>query len=450
MLGTMKIPEAVAAAPQAPHLGFRVKEVGYYADWRLTKPLSGTVKPGTTIFTKVVFSEPVRFKSADDNSARPILYYRIDKKRFRYRITKHGASGEDFVSGDAKPRGGGTDDYICKFTIPEDATDRFRAEIGRLNANKEGVLLPAFYTHKEQLQIGLPEETPPKAEDPEPVVEPLTITSITHYPDNSDEVIPEGASVDERTTITTKIVFSMPVRANSVVISYPKGSSTKHLYQSTGVHWRGSYQISADGTTVRSKLVAAEETFSLTVERAASLDGNTLKQPVAAPELSVVPKIRAIAPPPPWDPATSEPQEPAVVKPTVIRSGGFTNAAIEEYRALHAMAYEVYEMRGNTSDPNLRARPDLLWHFGVGIKITVHELVHLDVIYRNQHPGVTEDQRTKMQIATQMEYLRIKLAHPDSTAEETLEIYTASVKDGTVDRIRTDLLDEEWGLFFIK
>ena len=440
MLGTMKIPEAVAAAPQAPHLGFRVKEVGYYTDWRLTKPLSGTVKPGTTIFTKVVFSEPVQFKPADDNSDRPILYYRIDKKRFRYRITKHGASGEDFVSGDAKPRGGGTDDYICKFTSPEDATDRFRAEIGRLNANKDGVTLPAFYTHKEQLQIGLP-ETPPKVEDPDPAIEPLMITSITHYRDDSDEPIPEDGSVEANTTIITDIVFSMPVRANSIVISYPAKSGTKRLYHTTGVHWRGSYQISANGTTVRSKLVASEETFSLTIERAASLEGNVLKQAVTAPELSVVPGMRSVVPVPP-EPAVSKPQEPAVVKPalpepqerttikpTVMRSGGFTNAAIEEYRALHAMVHRVREMRKNTQDPHLRAHRDLLWHFVTGVTITAHERVQLDVIYRNQRPGATEDQRIKTGTARRMEYLRIKLAHPDSTAEETLEIYTASVKD---------------------
>ena len=45
-----------------------VKEVAYYKDWQLTKSLSGPVRPGTTFFIKVVFSEPMTFKAADNNT----------------------------------------------------------------------------------------------------------------------------------------------------------------------------------------------------------------------------------------------------------------------------------------------------------------------------------------------------------------------------------------------
>ena len=74
-LGVLKMPEVIPAAPSAPQTGFYVKEVGYYADWKLTKALTGTVEPGTKVFVKIVFSEPTRFVPADDDSARPILYY---------------------------------------------------------------------------------------------------------------------------------------------------------------------------------------------------------------------------------------------------------------------------------------------------------------------------------------------------------------------------------------
>ena len=113
-LAAERIPlTAVPAAPTAPDAGIPfVKEVGYYSDWKLTKPISTPIKPGATIFTKVVFSEPMRFKPADDTSARPILYYRLNGKLNRFHIAKHSAGGKNFVSGDAKPLGGGTDDYI--------------------------------------------------------------------------------------------------------------------------------------------------------------------------------------------------------------------------------------------------------------------------------------------------------------------------------------------------
>lgn len=456
LLGTMKMPETVAAAPQAPNVGFHIKEVGYYADWRLTKPLSGTVKPGTTVFTKVVFSEPVQFKAADDDSARPILYYRIDTERIRYRIAKHGAGGEDFVSGDAKPWDSGTDDYICKFTIPEDATDRFRIEIGKLNTNKDGVTLPVFYAHKEQLHIGLPEEpvVSPKAEDPEPVtVDPLTVVSITHYRDGSNEPIPEGASVDAGTTITTEIVFSESVRANSVVISYPFNLSTKNFYQSTGVHWRGSYQISTDGTTVRSKLIASEEVFSLTVERAASLDGNVLKQAVTVPELQVVPRVVSVVPVPPWEPATSEPEEvivPIPQKPVLpepqepIPQMSVIPDNVEK-KAMR-IAKKVSSARAKVAAKGSRERYVNFsedWSMALDViadEERVPELSRdliLDLYYiyldNSPHPMVDYVSKNKRYAPSLvLAYFRLRFLNPRSTQEAILEMFKADVRNGTI------------------
>ena len=103
-----KIPPltGVPAAPQAPPTDGTpaVTSVSYYADWRLTQPITDTASPGTTFFTKIVFSEPMIFNAADDKTARPILYYQIDGERTRYRIAARGANGENFQSGDAKPQ----------------------------------------------------------------------------------------------------------------------------------------------------------------------------------------------------------------------------------------------------------------------------------------------------------------------------------------------------------
>ena len=235
-----KVPNTAPAAPmvQVPEGTPTVQAVGYYNDWQLTEQLSGTVAPGTTFFVKVVFSEAMKFQAADDNTARPILYYRLGRQeQVRFRIAAHGASGEDFVSGDAKPLGGGTDDYIGKYTVPADATEKFRVEIGRFNADLEGNNLPAYYTHTEQLQLGQPavaEVTGATAEpaavvQTETLVEPAEVVQTETIP---PRVVEAGfyrdprltqpitdASVSPGISIYTKVVFSEPMQHRASIIS---------------------------------------------------------------------------------------------------------------------------------------------------------------------------------------------------------------------------------------
>ena len=79
------------AAPQAPQgVGAPfVKSVGHYQDWQLTQLIDTAVEPGMTIYTKIVFSEPMELRVADDDSARPVLYCQVGEERIRYRIARH-------------------------------------------------------------------------------------------------------------------------------------------------------------------------------------------------------------------------------------------------------------------------------------------------------------------------------------------------------------------------
>ena len=156
ILGETKRPEVTAAAPQAPGVGVPfVKKVRYYADWKLTKEVASVVAPGTTLFVKVVFSEPMQHIAADDKKARPILYYKVDNTLTRFRVAQHRARGADFVSGDAKPLGNGTDDYICKVKVPDNGV--FTIAVGKKSVDQQGKTLAAFYTHKEKLLVRLVE-----------------------------------------------------------------------------------------------------------------------------------------------------------------------------------------------------------------------------------------------------------------------------------------------------
>ena len=184
---------AAPAAPQTPQAGGApfVKSVGYYQDWQLTQPIHTTVEPGTTLYTKIVFSEPMKLKVAADQTARPILYYRVGNRNIRYRMAKHGAGGADFVSGDAKPLRGGTDDYICKYTIPEGTTGEFRALVGKLSADLSGNTMENFYTHSVRLTIGKRAVAPgvgtggTAPNPPQPTVEPETLPElqVVYMPD---------------------------------------------------------------------------------------------------------------------------------------------------------------------------------------------------------------------------------------------------------------------------
>ena len=174
-----------------------VKEVAYYKDWKLTKPLSGTVGPGTTFFIKVVFSEPMRFKAADNNTARPILYYRLNGKLIRFRIAKHGAGGKDFVSGDGKPWHNGVDDYICKYTVPVDVMGEFAFAVGKRNTDRDGNTLAGFYTHKERLDLGQAAEVPSPAEITPPTVASINAAQEPQQPVAVDNMPLHGVNIPD-------------------------------------------------------------------------------------------------------------------------------------------------------------------------------------------------------------------------------------------------------------
>ena len=198
-LGEMKTPEAVAAAPQAANAGVPfVKEVNHYNDWKLTKEVD-TVTVGDTIYTKVVFSEPMKHVAADNKDAHPILYYKVGKNLTRFHITEHGSKGDDFVSGDAKPEGKGTHTFVCKYVTQMDDAGTFTFSVGKLSADVDGTTLSAFYTHKEKVQIREPDTTPP------------FVRSVTYWHD-AHLTQPITDTVYGGENIYTKIVFSEEVK----------------------------------------------------------------------------------------------------------------------------------------------------------------------------------------------------------------------------------------------
>ena len=144
-----------------------ILEVAWYRDWQMTQSLTAdsVVHPGDTVYTVVVFSEPVIHTVADDDTARPALSIVVDGMEEQYAMLPHGVR---FQSGDAKPLQGGTDDYLCKYTIPAGIVGTPALRIGSTTTDIAG---NAAETSVHTAPFTIPE---PEPEPPEPHVNDFT------------------------------------------------------------------------------------------------------------------------------------------------------------------------------------------------------------------------------------------------------------------------------------
>lgn len=135
-------------------------EVAWYRDWQMTQSLTAdsVVHPGDTIYTTVVFSEPVKHTVADDDTARPALSIVVDGMEEQYAMLPHGVR---FQSGEAKPLQGGTDDYLCKYTIPTGIVGTLALRIGSTTTDIAGNAAETS-VHTAPFTITEPEPEPPE------------------------------------------------------------------------------------------------------------------------------------------------------------------------------------------------------------------------------------------------------------------------------------------------
>ena len=272
-VGEMKTTmDAAPAAPSVPTDGTPfVKSVGYYSDWQLTEQLAdgAEVPVGTLVYIHIQFSEPMAHRNTDNEEqkvARPILYYWVNSELIRFRVMPHGSQGDDFVSGDAKPKGGGTDDYVCKYrVVKEHEGSQFWVRVGKWSVDIEGNTLADSYTHKEKLRLGEREsrETQPKQpeptvveekkepkpsekEEPEPIeVSYYTDRNFTEPIDNLEDGI--YAEISPGDTVYTKVVFSGTV---PVVVADDGTAKPAIFYRVEGIDRQ--YHINASNENLKS------------------------------------------------------------------------------------------------------------------------------------------------------------------------------------------------------
>ena len=124
---------------------------GYYSDAALSSALTGAVKGGTSVYTKVTFSEDMKHVKDDGTDARPELFRRIGSTDVQYDILDN---GDTLSSGDCRPNHASeTDEYVCLYTVDTSDSGTFTVKAGTGSVDKADNALAAVYTHAATLTL---------------------------------------------------------------------------------------------------------------------------------------------------------------------------------------------------------------------------------------------------------------------------------------------------------
>ncbi|MYG25361.1 MAG: fibronectin type III domain-containing protein, partial [Boseongicola sp. SB0677_bin_26] len=128
-----------------------VSSAGYYSNAAATTTLTGPVKGGVAVYTKVTFSEDVQHVKSDEAAARPELFYRIGNSDTQYDILNN---ADTLATGDCKPtHASETDEYVCLYTVGTSDSGSFTVKAGTNSADKVGNALASEYTHDTTLTL---------------------------------------------------------------------------------------------------------------------------------------------------------------------------------------------------------------------------------------------------------------------------------------------------------
>ena len=421
-VGKMKKPEHIdaPAAPQMPGVGTpSVTGVSYYSDARLTKPLSGTIKQGKTIYTKVVFSEPMKHTASDEKNARPILSFLIDGKATRYRIKPHRTSGKNFQSGDCKPLGNGTDDYICKYTVQADDAGMFSLKVGKFSMDSNGNTLANTYTHETTLQLG--QQAPPE------------VTEVSYYSD-ARLTKPLTGTIKPGKTIYTKVVFSEPMKhtasdeknARPILSFLIDGKATRYRikpHRTSGKNFQsGDCKPLGNGTDdyICKYTVQADDAgmFSLKVGKfSMDSNGNTLANTYTHETTLQLGQQTA----------------PTVDYYKIVDAGlERAHKELVKFRVKYDTPLEFLEAEAEFLGADIFEKDYSHWVIEQEFNITWNwELDSKTAGIYRRAKGLNEDAAVYPEMTTR-EYIKLRLEFPEETDEEILERYKTLAEEGVI------------------
>ena len=260
---------------------------GYYSDSALGTELSGSVKSGTDIYTKVSFSEVIGETVANDNTARPVISYSLAGTDTQYDIIASGSP----ASGDCVESGSGASDnkqYTCRYTVASGNTGSFGVKVGTSTADPAGNTLASTYTHSATLTA---DTTLPTISSIIVVGTTATVTmSESVYaatvPDNGDFVITGGGAPTissisglPSTVATADNSFTMTLSSaltGAATLAYTQnGTDGKRIKDTAGNATATASSVTITEKSVSISTVATDDYINATEDNSAVLIAGT-------------------------------------------------------------------------------------------------------------------------------------------------------------------------------
>ena len=174
-----------------------VSSAAYYSDAATSTSLSGTVKKGTEVYTKVTFSEKVTHTAGDGDSARPEIHYTVGSTETQYDIVANTAT---LAHGDCKPSSAPLATvYVCRYDVNASNSGSLGFEVDTGTTDEAGNALAAAWTPSSTITL-------------EPVPEFTTTIGNKNYNKNYSysDTLPAASGGDAGTTFTYTLTPTLP------------------------------------------------------------------------------------------------------------------------------------------------------------------------------------------------------------------------------------------------
>ena len=140
----------------------KIKEVGWYKDWRAEHPLTRIVCSGTHVHIEIVFSEPMKHVVGNEDDALPALFIRAGNKETRFEVLPDEPGWGDYGPGTCKRvRGPLETIYRCRYVLPTNisTSPTITLRIGENTADAKGNPIAGTLSYTTSLEVPTRQET---------------------------------------------------------------------------------------------------------------------------------------------------------------------------------------------------------------------------------------------------------------------------------------------------
>ena len=175
-----------------------VSSAAYYSDAALSASLTGTVKSGNDVYTKVTFSEKVGHTVGDGDSARPEINYTVGSTETQYDVVANTAT---LASGDCQPSAAPPASvYVCYYKVGGTDSGALGFEVDTNTKDEAGNALASAWTPSTTLTL-----------EPAPLFS-TTIADQSYTVNTAIDTLtlPAATGGDANTTLTYTLTPTLP------------------------------------------------------------------------------------------------------------------------------------------------------------------------------------------------------------------------------------------------